>query len=83
MRNLIMGAIGAAAIAIAGPAAAQVHVHTDAPGVGVRIGSGDHYRGYRGYHRGYRAYGSGNCRQITSRTVRPNGTVVVRRSTRC
>ena len=82
MRNLIMGALSVAAIAIAGPAAAQVHVHTDAPGVGVRIGSGDHYRG-RGYYRGYRAYGRGNCRQVTSRTVRPNGTVVVRRSTRC
>jgi hypothetical protein len=80
MRNLIMGVISAAAIAIAGPAAAQVHVHTDAPGVGVRIGSGDHYRGY---HRGYRAHARGNCRQVTSRTVRSNGTVVVRRSTRC
>jgi hypothetical protein len=81
MRNLIMGLVSAAAIAIAGPAAAQVHVYTDAPGVGVRIGSGDHHD--RGYHRGYRAQARGNCRQVTSRTVRPNGTVVVRKSTRC
>ena len=81
MRNVIMGLAAVAAIAIATPAAAQVHVRTDAPGVGVRINSGVHHN--RGYHRGWRARAHANCRQVTSRTVRPNGTVVVRKSTRC
>lgn len=79
MRKLMMGAFSAAAIAIAGPAAAQVHV--DVPGVGVHVGSGDqHHRGYRG---GYRARAQGDCRKVTTRTVRPNGTVVIRKQTRC
>jgi hypothetical protein len=75
MRKLMMGAISAAAIAIAGPAAAQVHV--DVPGVGVRVGS-DHQ-----HNRGYRARAEGNCREVTTRTVRPNGTVVIKKQTRC
>ena len=75
MQKLMMGAISAAAIAIAGPAAAQVRI--DAPGVGVHVGSGDqHYRGYR-------ARAQGDCREVTTRTVRPNGTVVIRKQTRC
>ena len=57
MRKLFMGAVGAVAIAFAGPAAAQVHV--DVPGVGVHVGSGDHN------HRGYRARAQGNCREVT------------------
>ena len=75
MRKLIMSAVGAAAIAIAGPAAAQVHV--DVPGVGVRVGSGDQN------HRGYRARAQGDCREVTTRTVRPNGTVVIKKRMRC
>jgi hypothetical protein len=83
MRKLMMGAISAAAIAIAGPAAAQVHI--DVPGVGVHVGSGDqHHRGYRARERGsYRARAQGNCREITTRTVRPNGTVLIKKRTRC
>jgi hypothetical protein len=80
MRNLILGVVGAAALAIATPALAQVHVHTGTPVVGVHVDSGNH--GYRS-HRSYRAHARGDCRQITKRTVRPNGTVVVRRTTRC
>jgi hypothetical protein len=83
MRKLMMGAISAAAIAIAGPAAAQVHI--DAPGVGVHVGSGDqHHRGYRARAQdSYRARAQGNCREVTTRTVRPNGTVVIKKQTRC
>lgn len=75
MRKLMMGAIGAAAIAIAGPAAAQVHV--DVPGVGVRVGSDNQN------HRGHRARAQGNCREVTTRIVRPNGTVVTKTQMRC
>jgi hypothetical protein len=81
MRSLIIGALSAATISIAGPASAQVHVH--APGVGVHVGSGNYYHRDRGYHRGWRANARGDCRRVTKRTVRPNGTVVVRRTTRC
>jgi len=81
MRNLILGVVGAAAFALATPAIAQVHVHTGTPGVGVHVDSGNY--GHRRSHRGYRANARGDCRQITKRTVRPNGTVVVRRITRC
>ncbi len=77
MRNLVVGAVGAAVIAIATPAVAQVHV--EVPGVGVHVGS-DHNHNYR---RAYRARAQTNCRQVTTRTVRPNGTVVVKRMTRC
>jgi hypothetical protein len=80
MRKLMMGAISAAAIAIAGPAAAQVHV--DVPGVGVHVGSGgQHHRGQQ--HRGYRPRAQGDCREVTTRMVRPNGTVVTRTQMRC
>ena len=75
MRKLFMGAVGAVAIAFAGPAAAQVHV--DVPGVGVHVGPGGHN------HRGYRARAQGNCREVTTRIVRPNGTVVVKKEMRC
>jgi len=78
MRNLLIAAAGAATLAIASPAAAQVRVYTNTPGVGVHVGSGDQHNRY---HRGWRA--RAECRQVTSRTVRPNGTVVVRKSTRC
>jgi hypothetical protein len=79
MRNLILGAVGAAVIALATPAVAQVHV--DVPGVGVRVGDGQHNN--RQHNRGYRARAQADCREVTTRTVRPNGTVVVKKSTRC
>ena len=79
MRNLILSVVGAAAVALATPAVAQVHV--DVPEVGVHVGDGD--RQHRRNQRGYRAQARGDCRQITKRTVRPNGTVVVRKITRC
>jgi hypothetical protein len=61
-------------------------VHVDVPGVGVRVGDGHHHRHHhrdRHHHRGYRARARADCRQVTSRTVRPNGTVVVRKRTSC
>jgi hypothetical protein len=79
MRNILIVAAGAAALAIASPAAAQVHVHTNTPGVGVHVDTGGNY--YRRHHRGWRA--RAECRQVTTRTVRPNGTVVVKKRTRC
>jgi len=76
MLKITLLALAASTIALAVPASAQVHVHTSDRGVGVRIHEG---------HSGYRAYGRHRegCREITSRTVRPNGTVVVRKRTVC
>jgi hypothetical protein len=84
MRTILIGAAGAALLAISSPAMAQVHVHTDAPGLGVHIDSGRHYQRHRGHHhrhQGWRA--RAQCREVTTRTVRPNGTVVVRKRIRC
>jgi hypothetical protein len=78
MRNLILGVVGAAAVAFVTPAAAQVHV--DVPGAGVHVGGGHHHHHHRG---AYRARARANCREVTTRTVRPNGTVVIRKSMRC
>ena len=78
MRSLILGLAGAAALAVATPAVAQVHV--DGPGVRVHVNDGNHHNRW---HRGYRARAQSNCRQVTTRTVRPNGAVVVKRVTRC
>ena len=50
------------------------------PALGVHVGNGHHHRDR---HRGYRARAQADCRQVTTRTVRPNGTVVVRKRTSC
>ena len=64
--------------AMLAPAAAETNIN-------VRIGT-------PGYHDGYRAYGSTrtktivrgpNCRMVTVRTKRANGTVLVRKVRRC
>jgi len=84
MRNLILGVVGAAAIALTTPAVAQVHI--EGPGVGVRVGDGHHHRHHNHRYdnrRGYRARAHADCRVVTSRTVRPNGTVVVRKRSSC
>lgn len=75
MQKLVLSALTASAIGLAMPANAQVHVHGSDRGVGVHVHPG--YSGHRAHarHRG--------CRQVTSRTVRPNGTVVVRKRTVC
>jgi hypothetical protein len=74
----MIGVLSAGAIALSTPSIAQVHV--DVPGVGVHVGS-DH--NHRHNHRGYRARAQADCRQVTTRTVRPNGTVVVKKRTNC
>jgi hypothetical protein len=75
MQKLILSALAASTMVFAVPANAQVHVHGSDRGVGVHIHPG---------HPGYRARAEHRgCRQVTSRTVRPNGTVVVRKRTIC
>jgi hypothetical protein len=76
MRMLLICAAGAASLVISSPTMAQVHIHTGTPGVGVHVDTGPHHR-----HRGWRA--RAQCREVTTRTVRPNGTVVVRKRIRC
>jgi hypothetical protein len=75
MLKLTLSALAASTIALAVPASAQVQVHSSERGVGIHVNEGG--SGYRAYgrHRG--------CREVTSRTVRPNGTVVVRKRTIC
>jgi hypothetical protein len=78
MLKLLLPALAASTFAFAMPASAQVHVHGSDRGVGVHVHSGG-----GGYRSGYRSYARHGCRQVTSRTVRPNGTVVVRKRTVC
>jgi hypothetical protein len=74
MLKLTLSALAVSTIALATPAAAQVHVHGSDRGVGIHV-SPD--------RPGYRAYARTGCREVTSRTVRPNGTVVVKKRTVC
>ena len=76
MLKLTLSALAASTIALAVPASAQVHIHGSERGVGVHVNPG---------HSGYRAHARHRhgCREVTSRTVRPNGTVVVRQRTIC
>jgi hypothetical protein len=76
MRKLIMLAAATAALGFAAPASAQVVIRGGEGGVAVRVGPGYD----RGYHRGhYRShYARERCRVVKTRTVRPNGSVVVK-----
>jgi hypothetical protein len=74
MLKLTLSALAASTLALAVPASAQVHVQGSDRGVGVYVSPG---------HHGYRAHARSGCREITSRTVRPNGTVVIKRRTVC
>ena len=74
MLKLTLSALAASTLALSVPASDQVHVHGSDRGVGVYVNPG---------HSGYRAHARHGCREITSRTVRPNGTVVVRKRTVC
>jgi hypothetical protein len=58
------------------PASAQVSVYGGDNGVAVRIGP-------RRHHREYYSYGAADCRTVTVRTKRPDGSVVVRKTRRC
>jgi hypothetical protein len=77
MHKLMFGALAAATIAMATPAAAQgVYIgdgRGPAPDVSVRIGPG---------HPAYRARAE-RCRTVVTRTTRPNGAVVTKRVKRC
>jgi hypothetical protein len=75
MHKLILSALAASTIVFAVPASAQVYVHGNDRGVGVHVHPGN--SGHRAYAR------DRGCRQVTSRTVRPNGTVVIRKRTVC
>ena len=84
MKKLAIGIIAAGTLMAAGtiaPAVAQVVI--DGPGVGVRIGP-DHpsYRHYN-WDRRHVIRRDRDCRSVTVRERRPDGTVVVRTRERC
>jgi hypothetical protein len=83
MRNLILSAVGAAAVALTTPAMAQAP--TSVPGVGIQYGNDQNLnQNLRGFdNSAYQARAQANCRQVTIRTVRPNGTVSFKKQTRC
>jgi hypothetical protein len=77
MRKLAFGIAAATTVVTAAPAIAQVVVREEV----VRVAPG-YDRWDRPRHREYFARGR-DCRFITERRVRPNGTVVVRRIREC
>ncbi len=87
-RLLILGAAAAlatAAFATAPPASAQVGVEIGTPGVGVRIGEPErrYYRDDRPRTRVYERDTVGECRTVTVRRERADGTIVTRRERQC
>jgi hypothetical protein len=76
MKKLFVLVAAAATLGLAAPAAAQVVIRGGDDGVKVRVGSSHD----RGWHRGHyrRHYAYERCRVVKTRTVRPNGTVVVK-----
>jgi hypothetical protein len=82
MRTSLFIIVAAAALAVAAPASAQVYLGSDGPGVGVHIGVGDgpHRRVYREYDD---SYARGSCREVRSKTYRPDGRVVYRTKRVC
>jgi hypothetical protein len=74
LKFTLLSALATSTLALSAPASAQVYIHGSDRGVGVHVHPG---------HPGYRAHARRGCREITSRTVRPNGTVVVRKRTVC
>jgi hypothetical protein len=85
MRTIILAA--AASLLLAGPALAQ-GIHVEGPGVGVHVGPGgvrvgpehDHWR-HRHHWRDREV--RGDCRTVTVRDRRPDGSVVTRTRSRC
>jgi hypothetical protein len=86
MRGILIS-IAAAATGVAlmttVPASAQVGVEVGVPGVGVRVGDTD--RRYREERRTrvYERENVGDCRTITVRKERDDGSVVTRKERRC
>lgn len=84
MKKALFGLLALTATAIATPVLAE-GVHFDAPGVHVGVGDRgyyDHDWGWRHRH-GYYAYGSADCRVVTIKHRRWDGSVVVERERRC
>jgi hypothetical protein len=78
--HLILGAAALAVAATTGsvaPVDAQVSIRAGENGVGVRIGEP------RVHTPGVVVYGQANCRTVTVRKTRPNGTVVVTKERIC
>ena len=82
MTTLAATAIGAAGLLTAPPASAQVGVEVGVPGVGVRVGDPPRYREERRV-RVYDDHNRGDCRTVTVRKERDDGTVITRRERRC
>ncbi|MFZ5690338.1 MAG: hypothetical protein ACOY5F_03705 [Pseudomonadota bacterium] len=77
MKKLLIIAAAAAAVGFAAPASAQVSIRAGEHGVGVRVGPGHHHHGvHRHHYRGH--YARGHCRVVKTRTVTPNGRVIVK-----
>jgi uncharacterized protein YcfJ len=78
--NLMLAAAALAVAASTGavaPADAQVSIRANEYGVGVRVGEP------RVYTPGVTIYGQAECRTVTVRKKRPNGTVIVTKERVC
>jgi hypothetical protein len=82
MTTIAAAAIGAATLVAVQPASAQVGVEVGVPGVDVRIGDRPRYREERRV-RVYEDRNVGECRTVTVRKERDDGTVITRRERRC
>lgn len=70
-------------VAVASPASAQVSLDIGERGPRVQIGPQNDRR-YRGEsRRGYDGRAQGECREVTTRSRRPDGSTMVRTSRRC
>lgn len=76
MKSLVIGGLLVASLFAVVPASAQVTVRAGSHGVVVR----DHAD--RGQHRGWRNHRA-SCRTVTTRSHRPNGTVVISKRRVC
>jgi hypothetical protein len=56
---------------------------TSVPGVGIQYGNEQGQIPRNIDSSAYQARAQANCRQVTIRTVRPNGTVAFKKQTRC
>jgi hypothetical protein len=81
MTTFVAAAIGAATFLTVQPASAQVGIDVGVPGAGVRIGEPR----YRDREDRVRVYDDnrGDCRTVTVRRERDDGSVVTRRERRC
>jgi hypothetical protein len=83
MTTIAAAAIGAATLLTVQPASAQVGIELGGPGVGVRIGEPrDRYRDREDRVRVYDS-NRGDCRTVTVRRERDDGTIVTRQERRC